>query len=124
MGAAKIFYAPLPHEEPSLASADFEWHILQRLDSAAAHVNSPFRPHVAQYLNRVELGNGRVSLFMSAYTRSFHNLLEESHTSVPLPGPFVLRTARDVLQGLVLQGLVLLHSGQHHVQRRRLRDAH
>jgi hypothetical protein len=101
VGAAKIFYAPLAHEERNPASADLEWRFSQRLDAAAGGEGEE-RQYVVRYSDMVDLGNGRQALFMPAYVRSFHHVVEESHVSVPLPAPFLLRTARDILRGLRL----------------------
>ena len=102
VGAAKIFYQPLVYEEPNLASAEFEWSVSGRLDAAAVGPLQPFRVHVARYSDKVDLGNNRTALFMPAYTRSFQSIVWESPMAVTLPAPFLLRTARDVLRGLVL----------------------
>jgi len=106
VGAAKIFYAAPAHEEPNPASAAAEWDFSQRLDAAATAAadrgGEGHRQNVVRYSDIVDLGNGRTALFMPAYTRSLHQLMEESHVSVPLPAPFLLRSARDVLRGLCL----------------------
>lgn len=100
IGVLKVYY---PSDSPT-ASAEREWGVSQLLDDfAQSEPLLPYRRHVVRYSDRLDLGRGRIGLFMPAYIRSLENLM--SHTAVPhlsLPDTFLLSTARSVLRGLAV----------------------
>ena len=101
VGAAKVYYAPPPGFDHL---ADCEWRTSQVLDGTATggSLDGLTRSHVIQYSDRLDLGRGRIALFMPLYVRSLYQLVNESHSAVPLPSPFLMRVASDILRGLTL----------------------